>query len=64
MKVCLIGVQPKGLGPPHLDKTCLLGSRIDLEADIFKISAPPLGLDILSPCILSNLPMEKASKKG
>ena len=30
-------------------KKCLLGSRIDVEADIFKISTSPLGYDIIMP---------------
>ena len=36
-------------GQPGGDKTCLSGSKIYVEAEISKISTPPLGYDIIKP---------------
>ena len=36
-------------GQFHGDKTYLLGSRIDVEAEIFKILTPPLGYYTIKP---------------
>ena len=50
----VIGRQPRGAGgggghPPNHNKTCLLESKIDEEAEIFMISSPPLGYHIIKP---------------
>ena len=45
-QVIVIGGQSGGAGvaaaTPNVDKTCLLGSKIDVEVEIFKNSTPPL----------------------
>ena len=52
-QVIVIGGQSGGVGvaaaTPNVDKTCLLGSRIDVEAEILNISTPPIRYDIIKP---------------
>ena len=44
-----VGGQTSPQANRHQDKTCLLGSRFDVEAEILKISTPPLGYNIINP---------------